>query len=402
MSSTFGTLYRIHSFGESHGPGVGVLIDGCPPGIRLDLENIKRQLQRRRPGQSSLSSQRQEKDEFEILSGLYQGKTLGSPIAVLVRNQDVRSKDYEDWAHIYRPSHADYTYHAKYGYRTHEGGGRASARESIARVIAGAIAGQILKEELRIESLAWVDGVGEVEAGLWDQLPRKMEEIEGSIVRCPDEKAAKKMIELIEKVRKAGDSLGGTVGLVVWNVPPGLGEPVFGKLEAKLGQACLSIPACKGFISGNALSGRQQKGSEYNDLFYNPFLEEGDKKAKKKKEVQDPSQSNPYAHLPSLSTRTNHSGGIQGGISNGMPIVLQAIFKPTATIFHPQESVNERGESEILQAKGRHDPCVLPRAVPIVEAMANLVLLDAYLIQRAQNPKWGQHHKLASLGREVS
>ena len=376
-----------------------MLIDGCPAGVTLDLENIKRQLQRRRPGQSPLSSQRKEKDEFEILSGLYQGKTLGTPIAILVRNTELRSKDYEDWAHIYRPSHADYTYHIKYGHRTPYGGGRASVRESIARVIGGAIAAQILREELSMESLAWVDSVGEIEAGLCNNPPRRIEEVEASIVRCPNKKIAQQMIELIEEVRKAGDSVGGTLGLVVWNAPPGLGEPVFDKLEAKLAQACLSIPACKGFASGNALLGSRKRGSQYNDLFYNPSFTEDKQSAGLSKIKQQAKQeqgerlhSNPYTHLPDLKTYTNNSGGIQGGISNGMPIVLQALFKPTATIFHPQKSVNESGEPEILQAKGRHDPCVLPRAVPIVEAMSNLVLLDAYLMQRAQNPEWRLHY----------
>ena len=389
MSSSFGTLYRIHSFGESHGLGVGVVIEGCPPGITLDLENIKRQLQRRRPGQSPLTSQRKEKDEFEVLSGLYEGKTLGTPLAFLVRNEDVRSKDYDEWAHIYRPSHADYTYHAKYGYRTPHGGGRASVRESVARVIAGALASQILKEELGIQSIAWVESIGEIKAGLCIDPPHRIEEIDKSLVRCPNKERAQEMLALIENVRKEGDSLGGSLGLVVWNVPPGFGEPVFDKLEAKLGQACLSIPACKGFLSGNALSGISKKGSEHNDIFYNPLEQE----KKKGKEDKSPLPANPFEKLAALKTRTNNSGGIQGGISNGMPIVIEALFKPTATIFHPQESVNEKGESEVLQAKGRHDPCVLPRAVPILEAMVNLVLLDAYLMQRAQNPQWYLHHR---------
>lgn len=382
MSSSFGTLFRIHSFGESHGAAMGVIIDGCPAGILLDEENITKQLQRRRPGQSPLTSQRKEKDGFEILSGLHKGKTLGSPIAIIVRNTDIRSEDYTTWGDIYRPSHADYTYHSKYNFRTPIGGGRASVRESVARVIAGALASQILKEELNIITVAWVDAVGKVEAKLFDKepmkLPKTIEEVEKSIVRCPDEKTAAKMIEVIEKTRKDGDSIGGVLGLVAWNVPPGLGEPVFSKLEAELGRAFLSIPACKGFESGSGFNGTLMNGSEHNDIFYNT----NDENSKLNQE-QDKTEQ-----VPELKTHTNYSGGIQGGITNGMPLLVRTAFKATATIFHPQKSVNESGEEVTLKAKGRHDPCVLPRAVPIVEAMANLVLLDAYLQQRARNPEW--------------
>ncbi len=382
MSSTLGSLYRIHTFGESHGPVIGVVIDGCPPGITLDVNNIRTHLQRRRPGQSRLTSQRQEKDEFEIVSGLYQGKTLGTPIAILVHNADTRAKDYEEWSHIYRPSHADYTYHIKYGHRTPYGGGRASVRETIGRVAAGAIAGQILKQELGVQALAWVDSVGTVEANLYTDPPKTREEVEASLVRCPKKEVSDKMIECIEKTRKQGDSIGGTIGLVIWNVPPGLGEPVFGKLEAELGRACLSISACKAFESGSGFAGTQMHGSTHNDLFYNPDDQETAKTTTKPSSWP----------LPELKTHTNRSGGIQGGISNGMPILARAAFKPTATIFHAQKSVNEKGQDQTLQPKGRHDPCVLPRAVPIVEAMANLVLMDAYLSQRAINPHWWLHY----------
>ncbi len=377
MSSSFGTIYRIHTFGESHGPSVGVVIDGCPAGIGLDTDNIRKQLHRRRPGQTRLSSQRKEPDDFSILSGVYEGKTLGTPITIIVHNFDVRSKDYESWGHIYRPSHADYSYDAKYAYRTPQGGGRASVRESIGRVIAGAIAGQILKEELGIETLAWVDAVGDVEAGLLKNPPTDAKVIEDSIVRCPDNKIAEKMITLIDKVRKEGDSVGGIVGIVVRNVPSGLGEPVFHKLEAELARSFLSIPACKGFEVGSGFSGTRMFGSEHNDIFYMPEKQNEDKKGDRS-----------FSQVPVVKTHTNYSGGIQGGISNGMPILARAAFKPTATIFQKQKSITESGQEEELQAKGRHDPCVLPRAVPIIEAMTNLVLLDAYLLQRGKHPQW--------------
>ena len=253
MTSSFGSLYRIHSFGESHGSAIGVVIDGCPAGIELDLANIRAQLQRRRPGQSHLTTQRKEKDEFVILSGLYEGRTLGTPIAIVVHNTEKRSQDYAKWGHIYRPSHADYSYHIKYGHRTPHGGGRASVRESIARVAAGAIAGQILRMELGIQTIAWVDAISDVEAKLLEQPPTAADiaEIETSLVRCPDKTCSQQMIQRIEEARKQGDSLGGVIGLVAHNVPPGLGEPVFAKLEAELAKACLSISACKGFESGS-------------------------------------------------------------------------------------------------------------------------------------------------------
>ena len=370
MTSSLGTLYRIHTFGESHGPGVGVVIDGCPAGLVLDVDHIQNWLTRRRPGQSRLSSQRKEKDKFELLSGLYGGKTLGTPIAALVRNTDSRGKDYDQWAQIYRPSHADYTYHAKYGHRTPHGGGRASVRETIGRVIGGSVAAQVLEKELGIQIISWVDSIGSITSKSFSDPPQSHSQVDASLVRCPDPKASVQMIQLIDEVRKEGDSIGGTIGLAVYNVPPGLGEPVFEKLEAELAKACLSISACKGFESGSGKEATKMKGSEHNDPFY---TENG---------------QNEQNIPPNVKTRTNHSGGIQGGITNGMPILIRASFKPTATIFKPQESVEESGKNVTLKASGRHDPCVLPRAVPIVEAMVALVLMDSYLMQRARNPEW--------------
>jgi len=387
MSSITNRLFRVSTFGESHGPGIGVVIDGCPAGIKLDLELIQQQLQRRRPGQSKLTTQRKEKDEFEILSGIYDGKTLGTPIAFLVRNVDVKSDDYLKWADIYRPSHADYTYHAKHGYRTPIGGGRASVRETIARVIAGSIASQILKEDLGIQTIAWVDSIGPIGARVWQNPPNSIEEVDQSIVRCPDLEATEKMVQLIEEVRKEGDSIGGTIGVIVRNVPPGLGEPVFDKLEAELAKACLSIPACKGFESGSGFEGTKLRGSQHNDEFYVPGKEDLplNSEVQKNREIK---RIEGFENIPRLKTRTNYSGGIQGGISNGMPILLRLAFKPTATIHKVQKTVSESGEPVNLLAGGRHDPCVLPRAVPIVEAVVNLVLIDMYFRQRGIYPEW--------------
>ena len=369
MSSTSGILFRITTFGESHGPGVGVVIDGCPADLELDLDAVRLQLQRRRPGQSRLTTQRKESDEFEILSGMHQGKTLGTPLTFLVRNQDVKSNDYERWADVYRPSHADYTYQAKYGFRTPVGGGRASARETVGRVAAGAVAKQILEQELGLQTVAWVDSVGDVSSTVFQNPPENQHLVDESAVRCPDPEASKKMIALIEEVRKTGDTIGGCVGVRVDNVPPGLGEPVFEKLEAELARACLSIPACKGFECGSGFAGSRMRGSEHND----PFL--------------------PAKESEILRTKSNFSGGIQGGISNGMPVELRLAFKPTATIHREQETVNERGEAVVLKAGGRHDPCVLPRAVPVVEAMVNLTLVDMFLRQRALHPGRIAEHK---------
>jgi chorismate synthase len=356
MGSSFGSRFRITSFGESHGPAVGVVIDGCPPRVALEAAAIQAELDRRRPGQSRLVSQRKEFDQVEILSGVEGGRTLGTPIALVVHNRDVRSRDYESIARAYRPSHADYTYDAKYGIQASSGGGRASARETVARVAAGAVAAEVLAAA-GVEVLGWVERVGGVDAPTIDSEAVTREQVEATPVRCPDAAAAAAMIEAIEAARKDGDSIGGVVGAVARGVPPGLGEPVFGKLEADLARAAMSIPAAKGFEVGSGFAGTRIRGSEHNDLFY----PDGDR----------------------IATRTNFSGGIQGGISNGMPITMRVAFKPPATIMREQETVTPSGEATTLTPRGRHDPCVLPRAVPIVEAMVRLVLVDHWLIQRS-------------------
>jgi chorismate synthase len=358
MSSSFGTLFRIATFGESHGPGVGVVVDGCPPRLPISLEEIQAELDRRKPGQSRLTTQRREADTVEILSGVREGVTLGTSIALLVRNADQRSKDYSEMAEKFRPSHADYTYQAKYGVRAWEGGGRASARETIGRVAAGAIARKWLAVTHGIEIVAWVASVHDVEAQV-DSAQVGREHVEAHITRCPDPGAAARMETAIDAARKAGDSLGGVVAAVARRVPAGWGEPVFDKLDADLAKAMLSLPACKGFESGSGFAGTRLRGSEHNDAFYR-----GD-------------DGKPR-------TRTNHSGGIQGGISNGEDILVRVAFKPTATILREQETVDEKFEDTTIAARGRHDPCVLPRAVPIVEAMMALVLVDHALRQRGQ------------------
>jgi chorismate synthase len=358
VSSAFGTLFRISTFGESHGPAVGVVIDGCPPKLPISQEEIQTELDRRRPGQSRITTQRKETDQVEILSGVQDGITLGTPIALLVRNADQRAGDYEEMRTKYRPSHADYTYQAKYGIRAWQGGGRASARETVGRVAAGAIARKLLAQVAAVEIVAWVKRVAHLEAAV-DPGAVTRGEVEANMVRCPDRAVAEQMIALIDEARKDGDSLGGVVEAVVRRVPPGLGEPVFDKLEADLGRALLSLPACKGFESGSGFSGTYLRGSEHNDLFYNAAGQ--------------------------IRTRTNRSGGIQGGISNGEDIVVRAAFKPTATIMREQPTVDEQGQETTLKPRGRHDPCVLPRAVPMVEAMVALVLADHYLRQRAQS-----------------
>jgi chorismate synthase len=358
MASTFGHLFRVTTFGESHGRAVGAVVDGCPPRIRIDPHDIQLELDRRRPGQSKLVSQRAEADRVEILSGVSDdGLSLGTPIALLVWNQDVRARDYKGISAAYRPSHADFTYDAKYGIQAASGGGRASARETVARVAAGAIAGAILGD-LGIEVIGWVSRVGPIDAEV-DPDAVTREAVEATPVRCPDPVVAAAMIEAINAARKGGDSLGGVVAAIARGVPAGLGEPVFDKLEAELARAVMSIPACKGFDVGSGFAGTRMRGSEHNDLFV-----PGDGGA--------------------IRTRTNHSGGIQGGISNGMPITCRAAFKPTATIMREQETVTPDGEPAVLAPKGRHDPCVLPRAVPIVEAMVRLVLVDALMRHRAQ------------------
>lgn len=356
VSSSFGQLFRITTFGESHGGGVGVVVDGCPPRLSLDTEFIQKELDRRRPGQSKLTTPRKEADQVEILSGVFEGQTLGTPIGMLVRNKDPRPQAYEHMRDLYRPSHADYTYEAKYGIRNWQGGGRASARETIGRVAGGAIAQQILREAGAGEIVGWVSRVRDIEADVdADQVTR--DEVDAQITRCPDEKASEEMIRQIDTARRDGDSLGGVVTCVARGVPAGLGEPVFHKLEADLAAALLSLPACKGFEIGSGFEGTRLTGIQHNDPFYS---KDG-----------------------RVRTRTNRSGGVQGGISNGETIFLRVAFKPTATIHKAQETVNTKGESVTLEAEGRHDPCVLPRAVPMVEAMVALVLCDHLLRQRA-------------------
>jgi chorismate synthase len=354
--SILGQLFRISTFGESHGGAVGVVVDGCPPGLEISLEEIQAELDRRRPGQSKITTARAETDRAEILSGVFEGKSLGTPICILVRNQDARGSDYEPFKDIYRPSHADYTYDAKYGRRAWAGGGRSSARETIGRVAAGAIARRILRERAGVEIVAWVSRVQEIEATV-DPLAVTAEAVESNIVRCPDAAVAERMIERITAVKAEGDSIGGTVDVVARGVPVGLGEPVFDKLEADLAKAMLSLPASKSFEIGSGLAGTYLRGSEHNDEF---ILKDG-----------------------RIGTVTNRSGGVQGGISNGEPIVLRVGFKPVATILQKQMTVNARGERVELMPRGRHDPCVLPRAVPMVEAMMALVLCDHLLRQQA-------------------
>jgi len=358
MGSNFGHLFRISTFGESHGGGVGVVIDGCPPQIEISVDEIQFELDRRRPGQSKITTPRNEADRCEILSGLFEGKTLGTPIAILVRNQDQRSQDYDEMAVKYRPSHADATYDAKYGIRNWQGGGRSSARETIGRVAAGAIAKKILHDLAGVEIIAYVKRIKDLE-GVIDPNTVTLEEVESNIVRCPDSECAEQMVDLIESVRNQGDSIGGVVECVARRVPRGLGDPVFDKLEADLAKAVMSLPATKGFEIGSGFAGTVMTGSEHNDEFYTD--ENGE-----------------------IRTVTNRSGGVQGGISNGENILIRVAFKPTATIRKEQRTVTNDGEEVTLAAKGRHDPCVLPRAVPMVEAMVALVLCDHLLRQRGQ------------------
>ncbi|MCW5937888.1 MAG: chorismate synthase [Fimbriimonadaceae bacterium] len=357
MASTFGTLFRVSTFGESHGPAVGVVVDGCPSLLPFSEEDVQRELDRRRPGQSRITTQRHEKDRVEILSGVLDGVTLGTPIAMLVRNEDSRSRDYDEMRDKYRPSHADFAYDRKYGIRAWSGGGRASARETIGRVAAGALAQKLLRHVWGVDVVAWVETVAEIKASV-DPETVSREQVEATIVRCPDLQTAEAMIERIEAVRKEGDTVGGVVGCVARNVPEGWGEPVFDKLEADLAKALMSLPASKGFEIGSGFAGTLLRGSQHND---------------------------PYRAAPdrSVTTPTNHSGGVQGGISIGSPITLRVAFKPVATILAEQETVNVHHENTTLKGRGRHDPCVLPRAVPMVEAMVALVLADHALRQRA-------------------
>ncbi len=361
MSSTFGTLFRVSTFGESHCRGVGAVVDGCPAGMELSEADIQVQLTRRRPGQSDISTPRNEADRVSIYSGTEFGKTLGTPIMLLVHNRDQRPQDYGAMGQIPRPSHADYTYQMKYGLRASSGGGRSSARETIGRVAAGAIAEKWLRLNLGIEIVAWVSAVGDIVAPAPDLRHIDRAEVDAHIIRCPHAATARRMQQRVEEVLAAKDSTGGIVSCVCRGVPPGLGEPVFDKLEAKLAQAMLSLPATKGFDIGSGFAGVGLRGSSHNDPFI--CLEDG-----------------------RLGTRSNHSGGVQGGISNGEDIVFRVAFKPVATIGLPQETVDFNGTPTILEAKGRHDPCVVPRAVPIVEAMAALVLMDLALRQAARHP----------------
>ncbi len=357
MSSTFGTAFRISTWGESHGVGVGVVIDGCPSCVPLSVEDIQHELDRRRPGQSDIVTPRQEEDRVEILSGVLDGKTLGTPIALSVRNKDHRSSAYDEMQHTYRPSHADYCYDAKYGIRAWAGGGRASARETIARVAAGAVARAVVHALCPgVDVLAWVSRVHDITCPV-EVADVQRDVVEGNIVRTADAASAEAMVAAIREARAAGDSLGGIVSCTVRNCPVGLGDPVFDKLEATLAHAMMSIPACKGFEVGSGFDAPCYRGSEHND----PFYMEGDR----------------------VRTRSNRSGGIQGGISNGEDINMRLAFKPTATLMLPQETVNDAHEPTQLRGKGRHDPCVLPRAVPVVEAMAWLVLADHMVRQQA-------------------
>ena len=352
--SSFGTAFRISTFGESHGVAIGVTIDGCPAGLALDQEAVQHELDRRRPGQSSIVTQRKESDTVKVLSGVFEGKTTGTPIGMVIYNADARSKDYSHIADKYRPSHADFTFDQKYGHRDYRGGGRSSARETAARVAAGAVAKQLLQTQ-GIDIRAYVSQVGDlVLARPYHELD--LARAEHNDVRCPDPVLAERMVARIKEVRKAGDTIGGTVSAVVRGCPVGLGEPVFDKLHADLAKAMLSINACKGFEYGSGFAGVTMRGSAHNDAFFR----DGD----------------------TISTRTNHSGGIQGGISNGQDIYFRTAFKPVATIVPPQESVDRSGETTEVAGKGRHDPCVVPRAVPIVEAMTALVLADHWLRQR--------------------
>ncbi|HOO94274.1 MAG TPA: chorismate synthase [Proteiniphilum sp.] len=349
--NSFGTLFRLTSFGESHGAAVGGVIDGCPPGLLIDLDFIQSELDRRRPGQSRITTPRKEADRVEFLSGIFEGKTTGAPIGFLIRNENQQSSDYDHLKKVYRPSHADYTYHLKYGHRDHRGGGRSSARETISRVAAGAVA-KLYLNQLGIQIRAFTSQVGPIRLE-HDYKAYDLSLTEENMVRCPDPETAERMIKLIQEVRYQGDTIGGVITCVANGVPAGLGEPVFGKLHATLGSAMLSINAVKGFEYGTGFN-VELRGSEVNDHFFN----DGGK----------------------INTRTNHSGGIQAGISNGQDIYFRVAFKPVATILREQETVDIQGNDTTIKARGRHDPCVLPRAVPIVEAMAAITLMDHYLL----------------------
>lgn len=353
--SSFGEIFRITTFGESHGQGVGVIVDGCPPAVEITEEEVQKELDRRKPGQSKITTPRKEQDTIHILSGVFEGKTTGTPIAMIAYNAEFESDDYLLLKDLYRPSHADFTYEAKYGFRDWRGSGRASARETLARVAAGVLAKKYLKQKANIEFLSYVEAVGDIRTDI-DMNKITPKDIESNIIRCPDQAAAEKMIALVEKVRDEGDSVGGVIKGIIRGVPAGLGEPVFDKLSADLGKAMLSINAVKGFEIGSGFEGTKQRGSTHNDELYTN--ENGE-----------------------IRTRTNNSGGVTGGISNGETIYFRVAFKPVSTIKKQQKTVNRKKEEVVLEAAGRHDPCVLPRAVPIVDSMAALVIIDHFLRQ---------------------
>lgn len=353
---SMGTIVRLSTFGESHGGAIGGCLEGLPPQVPIDIDTIQQALNRRKPGQSSISTPRKETDTIQLLSGIFEGKTLGTPIGFIIPNKDARPSSYERFKHLYRPSHADYTYDAKYGFRDWRGGGRSSARETACRVAAGNIAAQTLSHLHGIVIRAWVEQVGHISITPRTDIPT-LQEIEHSPVRCPDPVSAKNMIELIKTVRKEKDTIGGIIRCVCHHVPAGLGEPVFDKIDAELAKAMLSIPAVKGFEVGAGFAGTTWRGSKHNDPFQS---QKGD-----------------------IVTTSNHSGGIQGGITNGMPICFRIAFKPVATIFSAQKTVDDQGNNTIIAPKGRHDPCVVPRAVPIVESMAALVICDMLMRQQA-------------------
>lgn len=358
MSSSFGTLYKVSTFGESHGIGVGAIVDGCPANLELSEADIQPQLDRRRPGQSDLTTPRQEADQVSILSGVEHGLTLGTPLGLLVRNKDQRPDDYGEMSKVPRPSHAEFTYQQKYGNRASSGGGRSSARETIGRVAAGAVAEKLLRQFWGVEIVAWVSSIGSIRCGEINTDTLSRSDVDAHITRCPDAAVAERMANTVREVRDAADSIGGVVSCVCRNLPAGWGEPVFDKLEAKLAQAMLSLPATKGFEVGSGFAGTELLGSQHNDM----FVQKGTR----------------------LGTVTNHAGGILGGISSGEPVLFRVAFKPVATIGKSQQTADFDGNLAVLEAKGRHDPCVVPRAVPIVETMAALVLVDAALRQQAR------------------
>ena len=357
--NTFGQLFKITTFGESHGGAVGAVVDGCPPGINISEEEIQKEMNRRKPGQSRITTPRKEADTIHILSGVYEGKTTGTPILLLAYNEDMRPEDYEHMKNLFRPGHADFTYMEKYGRRDFRGSGRASARETLARVAAGAIAKKYLKEKCGVEIISYVEQVGDLKTDM-DYRQVIPVDIEANIIRCPDSRKAEEMIALVEKVRAEGDSIGGVIKGVIKNVPTGLGEPVFDKLSADLGKAMLSINAVKGFEIGSGFDGVKMRGSEHNDEFFTD--EQG-----------------------RVRTKSNNAGGTLGGISNGEDIYFRVAFKPVSTIMKKLNTVDLKGDASVIEARGRHDPCVLPRAVPIVDAMSALVVMDHYLRHKAQN-----------------